>query len=51
MTDPTPTTTTEDDGIEAAVEAAQIRAAANQYRLKLRQHQQLLKDIRTGDRR
>jgi hypothetical protein len=29
-------TTTSDEGIQAAIEAAQLRAAANQLRLKLR---------------
>ena len=42
---------TADDDIQAAIEAAQLRAAANQYRLKLRQHQQNLKQIRTGKKR
>ena len=36
------------EGIQAAVEAAQLRAAANQYRLKLWQHQQALRQIKTG---
>ena len=39
-------TTTE--GIQAAIEAAQLRAAANQYRLKIRQHQQQLRQIKSG---
>ncbi len=43
MTDATPS-----EGIQAAVEAAQLRAAANQYRLKLRQHQQQLRQIKRG---
>ncbi len=41
---------TSSDGIQAAVEAAQLRAAANQYRLKLRQHHQELRQIKTGGR-
>jgi hypothetical protein len=43
MTDSTP-----DEGIQQTIEAAQLRAAANQYRLRLRLHQQQLRQIRTG---
>ena len=39
------------EGIEATIEAAQLRAAANQFRLKLRQHQQKLREVTTPRRR
>jgi hypothetical protein len=39
------TTSDAAEGIQAAIEAAQLRAAANQYRLKLRLHQQSLKQL------
>lgn len=42
---------TEDEGIQEAIEAVQLRAAANQYRTKLRLHQQLLKELKTGKKR
>jgi hypothetical protein len=45
------TDATTGEGIQAAIEAAQLRAAANQYRLKLRQHQQRLRQIKSGDNR
>ena len=45
------TSDTADDGIQEAIEAAQLRAAANKYRLKLRQHQQSLEQVKTGKKR
>lgn len=44
-------TNTPDEGIQQAIEAAQLRAAANQYRLKLRLHQQSLRQIKTSPSR
>ncbi len=43
-------TATQDEGVQAAVEAAQLRAAANQYRLKMRQHLQQLRQIKSDAR-
>ena len=45
------TSSTNDASIQEAIEAAQLRAAANQYRTKLRLHQQLLREIKTGKKR
>jgi hypothetical protein len=42
---------TPDEGIQQAIEAAQLRAAANQYRLKLRLHQQQLRQVKNDKRR
>ena len=39
------------EGLQQTIEAAQLRAAANQYRTKLRLHQQLLRDLKTGKKR
>jgi len=37
--------------LQELIEAAQLRAAANQYRSKLRRHQQELRDLKTGKKR
>lgn len=43
--------TTPDVDLQEAIEAAQLRAAANQYRTKLKLYHQSLKDLRTGKKR